>query len=48
MKATEAVFKIATTPTANGMAVTGELLGHLKIRRALCCRRLQNRLTTKG
>src|SRR5512145_319883 len=48
LKATKAVLKIATAPTANGMAVTVELLGHLKIRRAVCCRRPQDQLTAKG
>src|SRR5262245_31012327 len=31
-KATEAVLQIATTPTANSMAVTLQLAGHLEIR----------------
>jgi hypothetical protein len=35
LKATEAVVKIATAPTANGMAVTMEFRGHLKIRRVV-------------
>src|SRR6266446_6084110 len=34
LQATEAVLHIATAPTANGMTVTVEFLGHLKIRRA--------------
>src|SRR2546426_8995148 len=38
LQATEALRKIATAPTANGMAVTVEILGHLKIRRAVRCR----------
>src|SRR5262245_65459624 len=48
LKATKAVLKIATTPTANGMAVTAELLGHLKIRRAVRRCRPQDHLTAKG
>ena len=35
LQATETLSEIATSPTANGMAVTVEILGHLKIRRAL-------------
>src|ERR671929_579723 len=35
LQATEAVYTIATAPTANGMAVTIESPGHLKMRRAV-------------
>ena len=38
LKAPEAVLKIATAPTANGMAVTMQLAGHLEIRRTVRCR----------
>src|SRR4051795_13522777 len=38
LQATETLRKIATAPTAHGMAVTVEFLGHLKIRRAVRCR----------
>ena len=48
LQATEAVCKIATAPTANGMAVTVELLGHLKIRWTVRRRGPQNHLTPKG
>jgi hypothetical protein len=48
LQATEAVDKIATSPTANGMAVPVESLGHLKMRRAVCSRCPQDQLTTKG
>jgi hypothetical protein len=48
LKAIEALFQIATSPTANGMAVTVELLGHLKIRRVVCGGGPQDQLTTKG
>jgi hypothetical protein len=44
----EALFQLATSPTANGMAVTRELLGHLKIRRVVRCGGPQDQLTTKG
>ena len=48
MQATEAVLQIALTPTANSMAVTVELLGHLKIRRAVRCRSPEDQPATKG
>src|SRR6266446_9812345 len=48
LQATEAVLKITTAPTANGMAVTVEVLGHLKIRRAVWSPRPQDQLATKG
>jgi hypothetical protein len=48
LKATETLVKIATSPTPNGMAVAVEILGHLKIRRALWRRRPQDHLTPKG
>jgi hypothetical protein len=48
LKATQAVLQIATAPTANGMAVTVEILGHRKIRRAVRRRRPQDQLTAKG
>jgi len=35
VQATEAVVKITLAPTANSMAITVELHGHLEIRRAL-------------
>src|SRR4029453_17335423 len=48
LQATEAVDKIATAPTAHGMAVTVEIFGYLKIGRAVCSRSPQDQLTTKG
>src|SRR5712671_4986160 len=48
LQATEAVYKIATAPTANGMAVTVESFGYLKIGRAVCSRSPQDQLTAKG
>src|SRR5688572_20004632 len=48
LQATEAVLKIATAPPANGMAVTVERRGDLKIRRALWRRHPEDHLTPKG
>src|SRR5712691_9913924 len=47
LQATEALRTIATAPTANGMAVTVEVLGHLKIRRAVRCRSPEDQPATK-
>src|SRR5918994_3253649 len=48
LKATETLCQIATSPTANGMAITVELLSDLKIQRSARCRSPQDQLTTKG
>src|SRR5262249_19829864 len=37
LQATEAMCQIATAPPAYSMAITVEVLGHLKIRRAVWC-----------
>ncbi len=43
----EAMRKIAPAPTANGMAVTVQFLGHLQIRRTLRCRSPKDHPATK-
>jgi hypothetical protein len=40
-------LQIATAPTANGMAVTVEFLGHLKMRRVVRCRRPSDQPATQ-
>ena len=47
LQATEALRKVATAPTANGMAVTVESLGHLKIRRVVRCCSPEDQPATK-
>src|SRR5882672_9172613 len=47
LQATEALRKIAIAPTANGMAMTVEIMGHLKIRRAVRCRSSEDQPATK-
>ena len=47
VQATEALRQRATAPTAHGMAVAVEILGHLKIRRAVRCRRPEDQPATK-
>jgi hypothetical protein len=37
LQAPEALRKVATAPTAHSMAVTGEFLGYLKVRRGVRC-----------
>jgi hypothetical protein len=48
LQATEALFQVATSPPANGVTVTMEIRGHLKIRRAVWRRRPEDHLTPKG
>ena len=45
LQATQALLKIAISPTANGMAVTVQILGHLQVRRAVWRRRPEDHLT---
>ena len=47
LQATEALRKVATAPTATGMAVTVEILSHLKMRRAVRCRSPEDQPATK-
>src|SRR5438132_13580042 len=48
LQATEALRKIATSPTTHGMAVTLQRVGHLQIRRVVRRRSPQDDLTTEG
>src|SRR5205823_2709207 len=47
LQAMEALRQIATAPTANGMAVTVQCLGHLQIRRVVRCRSPEDHPATK-